>query len=62
MLHSNPIQTLSLIAAMIQMGRGFEQTVIVEGLENTGAIKVARVLGARYGQGYGITLTANVST
>ncbi len=62
MLHSNPIQTLSLIAAMIQMGRDFEQTVIVEGLENTGAIKVARVLGARYGQGYGITLAANVST
>ncbi|HQT44133.1 MAG TPA: hypothetical protein PLD79_09040 [Halothiobacillus sp.] len=62
MLHSNPIQTLSLIAAIIQMGRDFEQTVIVEGLGNTGAIKVARVLGARYGQGYGITLTANVST
>ncbi len=53
-LHHNPIQTLSLIAAIIQMGRDFEQTVVVEGLENEGALEVARILGARFGQGYGI--------
>ncbi|MBN2856055.1 MAG: EAL domain-containing protein [Halothiobacillaceae bacterium] len=53
-LHNNPIQTLSLIAAIIQMGRDFEQTVVVEGLEHIGALEVARILGARYGQGYGI--------
>jgi EAL domain-containing protein (putative c-di-GMP-specific phosphodiesterase class I) len=53
-LHHNPIQTLSLIAAIIQMGRDFEQTVVVEGLENAGALEVARILGARFGQGYGI--------
>jgi diguanylate cyclase (GGDEF)-like protein/PAS domain S-box-containing protein len=53
-LHNNPIQTLSLIAAIIQMGRDFEQMVVVEGLENAGTLEVARILGARFGQGYGI--------
>lgn len=53
-LRSNPVQTMSLIAAIIQMGHDFEQTVIVEGLEDAGAIEAVTVLGARFGQGFGL--------
>lgn len=53
-LAGNPVQTLSLISAIIQMGRDFEQQVIVEGLEDDGAIEAARILGAGFGQGFGI--------
>lgn len=53
-LRHNPIQTLSLISAIIQMGRDFELQVVVEGLEDAGAIEAARLLGAGFGQGYGI--------
>ncbi|WP_407275316.1 EAL domain-containing protein [Halothiobacillus sp. DCM-1] len=53
-LPDNPVQTLSLISAIIQMGRDFNQQVVVEGLEDSGMIEAARILGAGYGQGYGI--------
>ncbi len=49
-----PAQTISLISAVIQMGRDFACDVVVEGLEEPGRIEVARVLGARFGQGFGI--------
>jgi EAL domain-containing protein (putative c-di-GMP-specific phosphodiesterase class I) len=49
-----PVSTISLISAVIQMGRDFGCDVVVEGLEEPGMIEVARLLGARFGQGYGI--------
>ncbi|ANJ66690.1 hypothetical protein A9404_04220 [Halothiobacillus diazotrophicus] len=53
-LRANPVQTMSLISAIIQMGNDFDQTVIVEGLEERGFIEVVTILGAQYGQGYGL--------
>ncbi|HEU4669394.1 MAG TPA: EAL domain-containing protein [Dyella sp.] len=53
-LRSEPAQTISLVSAVIQMGRDFGCDVVVEGLEDPGMVEVARLLGARYGQGYGL--------
>lgn len=53
-IRTEPAQTISLISAVIQMGRDFGCDVVVEGLEEPGRIEVARVLGARLGQGFGI--------
>lgn len=53
-IQDNPVQVLSLIGAIIQMGRDFERSVVVEGLENEGLIEAAAILGAPYGQGYGL--------
>lgn len=50
----NPVHALSLIGAIIQMGTDFERRVVVEGLENEGLIEAAAILGAPFGQGYGI--------
>ncbi|HEX5307339.1 MAG TPA: EAL domain-containing protein [Dyella sp.] len=53
-LRQEPCQTISLVSAVIQMGRDFGCDVVVEGLEDRGMIEVARLLGARYGQGFGL--------
>lgn len=53
-LRHEPAQTISLVSAVIQMGRDFGCDVVVEGLEDPGMVEVARLLGARYGQGYGL--------
>jgi diguanylate cyclase (GGDEF)-like protein/PAS domain S-box-containing protein len=49
---SKPVETLSLIATLTQMGRDLGVHVVVEGLENTGMMEAAAVLGTRFGQGY----------
>jgi hypothetical protein len=36
------------------MGRDFERDVVVEGLEDAGMIEAAALLGAGFGQGYGL--------
>ncbi|MGA8008113.1 MAG: EAL domain-containing protein, partial [Thiomonas sp.] len=51
-LRKTPLKTISLIGAIIQMGRDFERDVVVEGLEDLGLIEVATILGADFGQGY----------
>lgn len=53
-IRSTPVETLSLIGTLIQIGRDFDRAVIVEGLEDAGMIEAAAVLGAGYGQGYGL--------
>ena len=53
-LRSDPLRTLALIAAIIQMGQDFSQNVIVEGLEDLGMVEAVAVLGAPYGQGHGL--------
>lgn len=53
-IRANPVQTMSLIAAIIQMGNDFDQMVIVEGLEDTGVIEAVSVLGAHFGQGFAL--------
>jgi diguanylate cyclase (GGDEF)-like protein/PAS domain S-box-containing protein len=52
--HANPVQTLSLLSAIIQMGRDFECDVVIEGLEDPGMVEAAVILGARLGQGYAL--------
>lgn len=53
-LHVDPVQSVSLISAVVQIGRDFGCQVIAEGLEDDGMIEVARLLGATMGQGYAI--------
>ncbi|MBG6217136.1 diguanylate cyclase (GGDEF)-like protein/PAS domain S-box-containing protein [Arthrobacter sp. CAN_A6] len=51
-IRHKPPETLSLIATLIQMGRDFRMTVVVEGLEDEGVAEAAAILGATLGQGY----------
>lgn len=53
-LRTDPAPTLSLIRAIIQIGRDFDRHIVVEGLEDAGVTEAVRVLGADYGQGYSI--------
>ncbi len=53
-LYIDPVQSVSLISAVVQIGRDFGCQVIAEGLEDLGMIEVARLLGAGLGQGYAI--------
>ncbi len=49
---TKPIETLSLIATLTQLGRDFGVRVVVEGLEGAAVTEAAAVLGASSGQGY----------
>ncbi|WP_035772379.1 EAL domain-containing protein, partial [Arthrobacter sp. Br18] len=51
-IRHKPPETLGLLATLIQMGRDFGMTVVVEGLEDEGMAEAAAVLGAAFGQGY----------
>ncbi|MCU1532604.1 MAG: hypothetical protein JWO49_2175 [Arthrobacter sp.] len=51
-LRTSPLETLSLIATLVQIGRDFDMTVVAEGLEDLGMTEAVAVLGAEYGQGY----------
>ncbi len=53
-IRKDPIHTLSLVRAIIQVGLDLDREVVVEGLEDDGLIEAARVLGAPLGQGYGL--------
>ena len=53
-VRDNPLQTLSLVSTLVQMGRDFERQVVAEGLEDEGVIEAVTVLGANLGQGYGL--------
>jgi diguanylate cyclase (GGDEF)-like protein/PAS domain S-box-containing protein len=53
-IYLHPIQTLSLLSIIVQMGRDFDCEVVIEGLENADLIETATLMGASYGQGYGL--------
>lgn len=53
-LRDNPIQTISLVASIVQMGRDFDREVVVEGIEDMGMLEMTRILGADLAQGYAI--------
>ena len=53
-LRSAPLETLSLVRAVIQLARDLRRLVVVEGVEDLGAIEAAWLLGAQLVQGYGI--------
>ena len=51
-LRAQPLDTLRLIATLIQVGHDMRRAVVVEGLEDSGMVEAARELGAQQGQGY----------
>lgn len=53
-LRSEPLKTMGLIAALIQVGRDFDLEVVVEGLENAEMVEAVAMLGATKGQGFGL--------
>lgn len=53
-IRENPVQAISLIASILQMGKDFDREVVAEGLEDLGMIEAVTQLGAVFGQGYGI--------
>lgn len=53
-MRENPVQAISLIASILQMGRDFDRGVVAEGLEDFGMIEAVVQLGAVSGQGFAI--------
>ena len=53
-LHRDPLRVLSVVSAMVRLGKDLDFEVVVEGLEDDALIEMARVVGADYGQGYGL--------
>ncbi len=53
-VRDNPVRTLSLVSNILQMGRDFGRDVVVEGLEDDAVMEAVSILGASFGQGYGI--------
>jgi len=53
-LRDEPQVTLAVLDTMIEMGRRLQREVVVEGLEDPGTIEAAALLGAPWGQGYGL--------
>ncbi|WP_231480485.1 EAL domain-containing protein [Thiomonas sp. FB-Cd] len=53
-LRKSPLLNLSMIRAMVQLGHDLGREVILEGLEDTGMMEAALILGANFGQGYGL--------
>jgi hypothetical protein len=49
-----PVRALEFIYYLTQLAQGFGEPVTVEGLEDEGLMEAAAILGADYGQGYGI--------
>jgi EAL domain-containing protein (putative c-di-GMP-specific phosphodiesterase class I) len=50
-----PVRALEFIYHLTLLAQGFGAPVTVEGLEDVGLIEAAAILGADYGQGYGIS-------
>lgn len=50
----NPKRAIEFILYLTRLAHAFNTRVTVEGLENMGMIEAAAILGADYGQGYGI--------
>lgn len=51
---SQPKRAVDFIMHLTRLAHAFNTKVTVEGLENVGMIEAAAILGAEYGQGYGI--------
>ncbi len=53
-LPEDPLPTLALLRALINLTRDLKRNLVVEGLETPALIEVVQQLGAPLGQGYGI--------
>ncbi len=51
---SSPLETIALVGAIVELGRDFNHHVVIEGLGHPDLVDVARILGARYGQGFAL--------
>ncbi len=51
-IRTRPTDVLSVIAALIQLGRDVGMTVVIEGIEERGVAEAVTILGAALGQGY----------
>lgn len=51
-VYDRPLETLSIMATLIQMGRDLGMNVVIEGLEDKSLTEAAIILGAPLGQGY----------
>jgi diguanylate cyclase (GGDEF)-like protein/PAS domain S-box-containing protein len=51
-VHDRPLETLSVMATLIQMGRDLGMDAVIEGLEDVSLTESAIILGAPFGQGY----------
>ena len=51
-LNNRPLETLSMLATLTQMGRDFKVDVVAEGLEDARLAEAAVMLGVPLGQGY----------
>ena len=49
-----PLETIALVGAIVELGRDFSHHVVIEGLGHPDLVDVARILGARYGQGFAL--------
>jgi len=50
--YRKPVETLSLMATLVQMGRDFGMNVVIEGLEDENLTEAALILGSPLGQGF----------
>ena len=50
----DPLGTLRLMRQLIRVGHALGQEVVVEGLESTGMLEAASILGADFGQGFAL--------
>lgn len=53
-LHDMPLQILSVVKSILDMGKDFHSRVVVEGLSDQEVMDAVSHLGHCYGQGYGI--------
>lgn len=53
-VRQDPMGTLRLIRQLIRVGHDLRQEVVVEGLESTGMVEAATILGADFGQGFAL--------
>ncbi len=53
-LPQEPLRTVRLLATLLRIGQEFAPVTVVEGLEDEGLVEAVRLLGATFGQGYGI--------
>lgn len=51
-VYERPLETLSIMATVIQMGRDLGMDVVIEGLEDKSLTEAAIILGAPLGQGF----------
>lgn len=49
---TSPLQTMTFLTAMIQMGQDMGWAMVAEGLEDPSLTEAVRILGIPYGQGF----------